>query len=84
MQSIERIKSLDIKSLATVSERDAKSTDFVAWWYPQAPKGAGCNSSNTNQPLAPGVEQLLQITLLPELHRNFSSTLLLCLLQTPL
>ncbi|KAK9833430.1 hypothetical protein WJX81_004558 [Elliptochloris bilobata] len=31
MQSTERIKSLDIKSLATVSERDAKSTDFVAW-----------------------------------------------------
>lgn len=59
MQSTERIKSLDIKSLATVSERDAKSTDFVAWWYPQAPKGASCSPNNTNQLLAPGVEQLL-------------------------
>lgn len=53
MQSTERIKSLDIKSLDTVSERDAKSTDFVAWWYPEAPKGAGCTAQNSVQ-LSPG------------------------------
>ena len=55
MQATERIKSLDIKSLDTVSERDAKSTDFVAWWYPQAPKGAGCTAQNSVQ-LSPGAQ----------------------------
>ena len=53
MQSTERIKSLNIKSLDTVSERDATSTDFVGWWYPQAPKGAGCTAQNSVQ-LSPG------------------------------
>ncbi len=53
MQSTLQIKALDTRSLAPVSERETTETDYVAWWYPRAPKGASCGENNTVE-LAPG------------------------------
>lgn len=39
MQTSTSIQSLSIKSLQPLSEHIASTTDFVAWLYPQAPKG---------------------------------------------
>ncbi|BDA51523.1 hypothetical protein COCOBI_19-0790 [Coccomyxa sp. Obi] len=44
MQTSTSIQSLSIKSLQPLSEHIASTTDFVAWLYPQAPKGTlRCN-----------------------------------------
>ncbi len=47
MQTSTSIQSLSIKSMQPLSEHVASSTDFVAWLYPQAPKGTlRCNQKD--------------------------------------
>ncbi len=47
MQTSTSIQSLSIKSLQPLSEHIASTTDFVAWLYPQAPKGTlRCNQKD--------------------------------------
>ena len=48
MHTTTSVQSLSVKSMQPISEHQSSSTSFVAWLYPEAPKGTmRCNPKTT-------------------------------------
>ena len=56
MHTTTSVQSLSVKSMQPIAERQSSSTSFVAWLYPQAPKGTMRCAPKTTVPFTQGKE----------------------------